>query len=226
MFKRTSILAAVTAAVFSLALVSAVSAQAPWWGQGRDNGRTRDRRDDDYRNGGYGRYDSRTLSDVAERIKDRSKDLERDVDRLLDNSRTNGTRREDRVNDQAREFRRAAERFDSRVGDGRNADRASGEAQQLLQQGQQIDRLLSRLRADSRTYSDWSQISRDLQIVADIYRINYRGGDGGYNRGGYDPRYPDNRGGYDPRYPDNRDNRNRNRNDGWWRRIPQIIGRP
>ena len=221
MFKRTSILAAVTAAIFSLALTSAASAQAPWWGQ--DDDYRRDRRDDrrdrrrdgDYRNGSYGRYDSRTLRDAAERIKDRSKDLERDVDRLLDNSRANGTDREDRVNDQARNFRHTAERFKSRVGDGRDPNRASGEARQLLQQGQQIDRLLSRLRADSRTYSDWSQINRDLQIVADIYRINYRGSDGGYRRGGYDPRYPD-----------DRDNRNRNRTDGWWRRIPEIIGRP
>jgi hypothetical protein len=218
MFKRTSLLAAVTAAVFSLALVSAASAQAPWWGQ-NDRGR-RDRRDDDYRNDRYGRYDTRALRDVSERIKDRSKDLERDVDRLLDNSRADGTRREDRVNDQARDFRRAAERFDSRVGDGRDPNRAAGEARELLQHGQQIDRLLSRLRADSRTYSDWSQINRDLQIVADIYRVNYRGSDGGYNRGGYDPRYPDNN-------RDNRNgNRNGNRNDGWWRRIPQVIGRP
>lgn len=223
MFKRTSLLAAVTAALFSLALVSAVPAQAPWWGQDddRDNRDRRRRNDDgDYRNGNYGRYDTRALRDVAERIKDRSKDLERDVDRLLDNSRANGTQREDRVNDQARDFRNTAERFKSRVGDGRDPNRAAGEARELLQQGQRIDRLLSRLRADSRTHSDWSQINRDLQIVADIYRINYRGGndDGGYNRGGYDPRYPDNN--------RDRDDRNRNRTDGWWRRIPQVIGRP
>jgi hypothetical protein len=224
MFKRTSLLAAVTAAVFSLALASAAQAQAPWWGQDDDRDRRdrRDRRrDDDYRNdrnGGYGRYDTRTLRDVAERIKDRSKDLERDVDRLLDNSRANGTDREDRVNDQARDFRNAADRFKSRVGDGRDPNRAANEARELLQRGQQIDRLLSRLRADSRTQSDWSQISRDLHVVADIYGVNYRADDGGYNRGGYDPRYPDN--------GRNRDNRNRNRNDGWWRRIPEVLGRP
>ncbi len=219
MFKRTSILAAVTAAIFSFALVSAASAQAPWWGQ-NDRDR-RDRRDDDYRNDRYGRYDTRALRDAAQRIKDRSKDLERDVDRLLDNSRANGTQREDRVNDQARDFRNTAERFKSRVGDGRDPNRATGEARELIQQGQRIDRLLSRLRADSRTYSDWSQINRDLQIVADIYRLNYRGGNDDYRNDDY------RRGGYDPRYPDNnRDNRNRNRNDGWWRRIPQVIGRP
>lgn len=221
MFTRTRILAAVTAAAFSLALASAASAQAPWWGQRDDDyGRDRrDRRDDDYY--GRGRYDTRTVRDVAERIKDRSKDLERDVDRLLDNSRTNGTDREDRINDEAQQFRRAAERFRSRVGDGRDADRADSEARELLSRGQQIDRVLNRLRADSRTYSDWSQISRDLRIVADIYGMNYRGDDGGYRRGGYDPRYPDDRN----RRDRDRDNR-RNRNDGWWRRIPEVIGRP
>ena len=88
MFKRTSTLAVITAALFSLAFSTA--AQAQW---GRNDDYRRDRRDDRY---GYGRYDSRTLRDAASRIKDRSKDLERDVDRLLDNSRYNGRDREDR----------------------------------------------------------------------------------------------------------------------------------
>lgn len=200
MFTRTKLGAVVTVALFSLAL-STTAAQAQW-GR-RDDDYRRDRRDDR-----YGRYDSRTLRDAATRIKDRSKDLERDVDRLLDRSRHDDTRREDRVNDQARDFRRAAERFRDRVGDGRDLNRAAGEARELLRLGERIDRVLERLRADSRTYSDWSQIERDLDLVADIYNINYRRG--GNRNGGYDPRYPD----------------NRRNDDNWWRRIPDVIRRP
>ena len=196
MFKRTTTGAVITAALFSLAL-SVTAAQAQWG------------RNDDYRRGR--RYDGRTLRDAASRIRDRSRDLERDVDRLLDRSRHDDTRREDRINEQARDFRRAAERFRDRVGDGRDLNRAAGEARELLRQGERIDNVLERLRADSRTYSDWSQISRDLDLVADIYGFNYRGR-GGYRNGGYDPRYPD--------------DRRRRDDDNWWRRIPDVIRRP
>jgi len=190
MFRRTTFGAVITAALFSLAFSTAAQAQ---WG-----------RNDDYRRDGrYGRYDSRTLRDAASRLRDRSKDLERDVDRLLDRSRYDNTRREDRLNDQTRDFRRAAERFRDRVGDGRDLNRSASEARELLRQGERIERALSRLRLDSRTYSTWSQINRDLDLVADIYRFNYRGG--------YDPRYPNDRG---------RDD------DNWWRRLPGVIRRP
>ena len=198
MFTRTKLGAVFTAALFSLALSTA--AQAQW---GRNDDYRRDRRD-----GRYGRYDSRALRDAASRIRDRSRDLERDVDRLLDRSRIDDTRREDRVNEQAHDFRRAAERFRDRVGDGRDLNRSADEARELLRQGEHIDNALQRLRADSRTYSDWSQISRDLNLVADAYGFNYRRG-GGRN------------GGYDPRYPHNRRN-----DDNWWRRIPDVIRRP
>lgn len=200
MITRTKLGAVITVALFSLALSTAAQAQ---WGR-RDDDYRRDRRDDR-----YGRNDSRALRDAAARIRDRSKDLERDVDRLLDRSRIDNTRREDRVNDQVRDFRRAAERFRDRVGDGRDLSRSANEARELLRQGERIDNVLERLRADSRTHSDWSQISRDLDLVADIYGFGYRRG--GYRNGGYDPRYPDNR---------------RNDNDNWWRRIPDVIRRP
>jgi hypothetical protein len=199
MFKRTTTGAVITAALFSLAF-SVTAAQAQW-GR-RDDDYRRDRRDDR-----YGRYNSRTLRDAAERIRDRSRNLERDVDRLLDRSRYDDTRREDRINEHARDFRRAAERFRDRVGDGRDLNRASNEARELLRLGGRIDNVLERLRADSRTYSDWSQIERDLALVADAYGLNYRRG--GYRNGGYDPRYPD----------------NRRNDDNWWRRIPEVINR-
>ena len=211
--RRTSILAAFAALLFSLSLSSVASAQSndPWWGRNDDQRRDRDRRRDDDRygrnNGRYGRYDSRTVRDVAQRLKDRSKDLERDVDRFLDNSRVNGRRREDQINGDVQEFRRAAERFKSRVGNGNDADRAYNEAQQLLSVGNRVGNELSRLRADSRVYSDWSSINQDLRVVADIYGLRYNGSNGGY---------------YDPRYPDNRNGRT-NTNDGWWRRIPDVI---
>jgi hypothetical protein len=198
MIRRTSILAVFAAALFTLSLSSVASAQSndPWWGR---NGNNRN-------SGNYGRYDSRTLRDVAQRIKDRSHNLESDVNRALDHSRVNGSRREDSINADVQEFRRAADRFKDRVGNGNDPNRAANEAQALLNLSSRVDNELSRLRLDSRSYSDWSEINQDLRVVSDIYGY-------GYSNGGYpNSRYPN-----DNRYPNGRTN------DGWWRRLPDII---
>jgi cytochrome c556 len=207
MNRRTSILSAFAALLFTLSLSSAASAQ---YQRDRDQRR---RDDDNYgrNNSGYGRYDDRALRDAAQRIKDRAHRLENDVDRFLDNSRANGTRREDQVNAEVQDFRRAADNFKSRVGNGRDANRSSNEVRQLLSAGDQVDRMLNRLRVDLRTYADWREIEQDLRFVADVYGVRYNGGNGNNRSGGYDPRYPDNRNG------------RTNTNDGWWRRIPDVI---
>ena len=211
MNRRSTLLTALAAIIFTLGLSGVAAAQTndPWWG------RQDDRRNDDYRrdrrnNGNYGRYDSRTLRDVAQRIKDRSHDFERDADRALDRSRVDGTRREDQINAYVHDFRRAADRFRDRVGNGNDTYRSQNEASELISRANQIDRVISRLRLDSRTYSDWTSMNQDLRIVADIYGLRYNGG--GYDNGGYDPRYPTN----------DRRNRRSNNND-WWRQLPNII---
>src|SRR5205085_2333895 len=78
----------------------------------------RDRRDNDnWRNG---RYDSRMLRDVTRRLDDRSGDFQRHLDSALDRSRYDGTRREDHINDIARDFRIAASNLRRSANDGRN----------------------------------------------------------------------------------------------------------
>ncbi len=213
--RRYTVLTFAAAVLFAFCLSTDASAQ---WDRDRDYRRDRDHRhDDDYRrdrrNDDY-RYDTRYVRDAAERVRDNARQLERDVDRLLDNSRVNGTRREDHINDDVKEFRQAADRFRSRVGDnGRDRNRGYQEAQNLMQAANHVENMLSRLRVDSRTYSDWRQIKQDLRTIASAYGLRYDGYDD-YNRGGYDPRYPDNR-------------RDRDRDDNWWRRLPGIInGRP
>ncbi|HEY1404107.1 MAG TPA: hypothetical protein VGB05_08280 [Pyrinomonadaceae bacterium] len=216
--RRTTILTVISAILFAFCLPGIASAQ---WDRDRDRDYRRDRRNDDYgrndRNGRNGNYDTRYLRDVAERVRDNARNLERDVDRFLDNSRANGTRREDRINNEVKEFRQAADRFRSRVGDnGNDRNRGYQEAQYLMQAANNTERMLSRLRVDSRTYSDWRQIKQDLRTIANAYGMSYNGNDDGYYRGG--------NGGYDPR--DDR-NRRRDRNgrddDNWWRQLPGII---
>ncbi|MBA3319874.1 MAG: hypothetical protein H0T45_00310 [Pyrinomonadaceae bacterium] len=219
--RRTQTLTLFAMLLVLLGLPALAPAQSndPWWGRGRDDNRRDRRRDNDddwYEDRRDDRrsnnYDSRTLRDAAKRVQDRSKSLERDVDRLLDRSRVNGTNREDRINNEVRQFRETAERLRDRVGDGRNVNRSAGEARQLLQAADRVERLLGRIRVDSRTYADWREIKRDLRTIADIHGLRFDDSDNYYRRSG----------GYDPRDDRNRD-RNRDRRDSnndWWRRIP------
>lgn len=180
MNNRRTILTVVATALIALCLPVLASAQGS------------------YGRGSYGRddrYNNRSLRDAARRVSDRSRDFQRHIDEALDRSRYDDTRREDRINDVARDFRNTANDFKNQVGDGRNLNRGANEAQRLLQLGSQIDRFISRNRIDSRSASDWSQIRQDLRLIADAYGSRYNNNDG-YN------------------------GRNRRNNAPWWQRLP------
>ena len=174
-----------------LALCLPAAAAAQWGGRYPDNG-------------GYGRYDDRGLRDSVHRLDRLAKDFEKDMDRALDHSRTNGSRREDEINNQVRQFRNAVGDLKSRVGNGRDLNRSENEARRVLQEANDLDRF-ARRGFDGRTSSEWSQIQQELRYISSVYGFGY----GGYGRDRDD----------DWRRND-RNNRNSNRNDDWWRRIP------
>ena len=201
--RRTLSFSIFAAAILALCLPILAAAQG---GYGYpDYGRNRN---DPYygqnRNGNYGRYDERYVKDSIQRLDRLAKDFERDLDRALDNSRVNGTQREDRINAQGHDFRRAVSDLKSRFGNGRDLNRSRNEAQRVLQEAQQFDRIGRSRTMDNRVASEWSQIQQELRVISDAYGLGY-----GYNNGGY--------------YPNGRNDRNRNRtnnNNDWWRRLP------
>jgi hypothetical protein len=186
------------AAILALSLPVAAAAQ---WGGRYPQDRYPDNR-------GYGRYDDRALRDSVNRLDRLSKDFERDMDRALDHSRANGTNREDQINNQVHQFRRAVGDLKSRVGNGRDLNRSANEAQRVLSEANQIDRVARRL--DSRTSSQWYQIQNELRFISDVYGFGYNGGYGGRDDDWRRGRDDDSR----------RNDRNNNRNNDWWRRIP------
>jgi hypothetical protein len=151
----------------------------------------RNNRNDNYR------YDQRYVKDSINRLDRLAKDFERDLDRSLDHSRVDGTRREDRINAQGHDFRRAVSSLKSNFGNGRDLSRSRDEAQRVLDEARQFDRIGRARGTDNRIASEWSQIQRELNIISNAYGLGY-----GYNNGGY--------------YPNGRNNGN----NEWWRRIP------
>lgn len=196
--RRTRLLTFAAAALISLMLPALASAQQrPWWGHDRNDEHRHDRDDDRGRGHQPGRltdFERRRLREIARRIDDRARDFDRSVDRLLDRSRLDGTRREDHINNDVEDFRRAAARFRDRAGEGNSLNRSADEARQLLDTAAHVGTYINRLRFDARVRSDWMQIRADLRTVADIY--GFRLADfGDYGRGrrdDYGRRWPRN----------------------------------
>jgi hypothetical protein len=184
--RQTIIRTVIAAAILTVSLPLLASAQGGYDPYRRD----RDNRND--RN--YG-YDRRTLRDAIHRVKDRSKDFERSVDSALDNSRYNGRNREDRINNEAKQFRDAANDLKSRFGNGNDLSRSANEANRLLQLGSRIENFVQRSRLDNRTMNYWYQIRQDLNVISNAYRI----GGGGYGRDGDYRNDRNGRGSFDPR---------------------------
>lgn len=174
-----------SAVALTLLLLPASASAQSIWDVLRERAERRD--DDDYRRGrrdGYlNDYERRALRDASRRLENRSQSFQRNLDRALDRSRHDDTRREDNINDAARDFRNAADRFQNVAGDSRELHRSQDEARQLLQAAARVERGLRRVRLDSRTANDWSQIRADLRTVADIYGLRVGDFDDDYGRG-------------------------------------------
>ena len=198
--RRTLSFSIFAAAILALCLPVLAAAQGGYPDYGRN------------RNDNYRRYDERYLKDSINRLDRLSKDFERDLDRALDHSRVNGTRREDQMNAQGHDFRRAVSSLKSNFGNGRDLNRSRDEAQRVLQEARQFDCIGRNRGIDTRVASEWSQIQRELQIISDAYGIGYYNNGGNYPSGGNYPNYPNGNG---RNYPNNG-----NRNNDWWRRIP------
>jgi hypothetical protein len=163
--RRISLFSFIAVACFALlfpVLASAQTSQGPWWRRDRD-------RDDRWGRGND--YNRRVLRAAARRLEDRSQSFQRHLDDRLDDSRYDDTRREDNLNQLARDLRVAADRFEDRVDDRGDLNRGAGEARQLLSIAARINRQLTRVRLDARTSSDWAQIRNDLRTIADIYGL-------------------------------------------------------
>jgi len=125
--------------------------------------------------------------------------------------REDGTRHEDRVNNEARDFRNAVGRLKSGFGNGRDRNRSAAEAQRVFQEANRTERVARHHFDNNRLSSLWSQIRRELNVISNAYGLGYNGSNDDYRR--------DRRNDDDYRR-DRRNDRQDNRNDiPWWERI-------
>ena len=176
--KRFTMLASIFAlSLVVLALPSVASAQ--WRDRDRDDDYYG--RDDDYRNGRYGR----NIRGTIESLKNRARNFERRADRMDDRNNDRYGRRDryDNLEELADRFARATDDLADEYGNGRNLNNSRDEARRVLDIGSQIESVLYNGRSRrGGGANQWSQISRDLRIIADAYNLGYY--NGGRNRNG------------------------------------------
>ena len=183
---------------FSLLILGLPAIASAQWRNNRND-------DDYYRNS----RNNRNLQSTIRNLKNRSNQFERKVDRELDRSRYDDRRREDRINDVARNFSNAVQRLDDEYDNRNDYNDSADEARRVLDLGLQLDRLVTRARLSGTIQSDWNRIREDLRVLANAYNTNY-------NRNRRNNRNDD----YNRNRRDDDYNRNRRTNDNWRNRIP------
>jgi hypothetical protein len=167
---------------FSLMVLALPSIASAQW-------RDRDNDDNDRNNGKYGRDDDdynrrngrnnrnnqndRDIQAVIKNLKNSSKQFQKQLDRELDRSRNDGSRREDRLNDLARRFTRAAKDLDDSYDGRRDYDNSADEARQVLNLGSQLDRAISRGQLARNLSNSWNNVEGNLQQLARAYNLSY-----------------------------------------------------
>jgi len=124
-----------------------------------------------YNSGGYGNGSyraNRDMRSVVGDLKRKAGQFQREIDQELDHSRYNGTRREDQINQLAREFKNATNRLSS------NVYTDQSDLNRVLDLGFQIDRTMGRGRVGYRAQGVWSGIRADLDLLRIASRDNGR----------------------------------------------------
>jgi hypothetical protein len=162
--KRIGSLAMAFVFLFGIFIVSGTAAEAQW--RDRDNDRREDRR---YNR--WGNTNKRAIENLVRRVEQRTDSFVRQFDRALDNSRVDGTRREDRLNDLARELERATNQLRRGFDRSDSLQENRDEVERCVSIAYRIDRAVSRGRIGNGVQNSWRTLRNELNALARAYNV-------------------------------------------------------
>ncbi len=173
-----------TICVFSILVFGLPTlASAQWRDRDNDNDDNGNNRNGNNRNGngGYGNNNNYgNLEEIIKQLKNDSKDFRKNVKRETDRNRYNSG---DNLRYIAEDFEKAADKLKDNFDD-RRLNRSYDEADNLLRAANRLERELYNARLSSYLESDWQNMRRSLQTIADAYGIRYSTGRNGGVRNG------------------------------------------
>lgn len=113
---------------------------------------------------------NRQVQTVLTRIETNTDIFRRDMQTAVNNSSINNTNREERIMDLIDNFERSTDTMRS-VFNSRGV--ISGEINDMLAQGAQIDRFMTRNRVTGRAATRWAAIKTDLNLIARYYSVTW-----------------------------------------------------
>lgn len=121
---------------------------------------------------GRGRiYTKADVERIIKRVENRSDEFKKEFDKALDRSRLNGTKREDQLNQYAKDLEKATDElrreFDRRDQWIENRD----EVRRCLALASKLDVAMRNRRLGSKVESTWSALRYELNTLAQIYNL-------------------------------------------------------
>jgi hypothetical protein len=108
---------------------------------------------------------------IIERVENRSDVFRRAVDRQLDRSRLNGTKREDRINEQVKQFDRTVDELRAEFSRRDSWMETRGNVERVLRQANDVNRILRDGNLGRGVEGEWSTLRRELNTLAQAYDL-------------------------------------------------------
>lgn len=115
-----------------------------------------------------------TKSDVQRiinRVEDRSGAFRKAVDRQLDHSRLNGSRREDRINEQVKQYDRTVDALRWEFSRRDSWMETRGNVERVLREASDVNHIMHDTDLGRGVENEWGTLRRELNTLADVYDL-------------------------------------------------------
>lgn len=139
-------------AVFSILLLANISNAQPDWARGRKNSKG-------------------NIDQIIKRVENRTDRFVSQFDNALDNSKLNGTRREDNLNQRAKDLERATNDLRSEFNRRNNWWETRDNVQNCLNIAADINVAMRNRRFNNKTENNWKNVRKELNTLAQAYNL-------------------------------------------------------
>jgi len=116
-------------------------------------------------------YSKVDVGRVIARVEDQSGAFRKAVDRQLDHSKLNGSRREDRINAEVKQYDRTVDELRSEFSRRDSWMETRGNVERVLHQAADVNRIMHDENLGRGVESEWGNLRRELNALADVYNL-------------------------------------------------------
>lgn len=139
-------------AVFSILLLASISNAQPDWARGR-------------------KYSKGNVDQIIKRVENRTDRFVSQFDNALDNSKLDGSRREDNLNQRAKDLESATDELRSEFNRRENWWETRENVSRCLSIAADINVAMRRRRFNENTENNWKNVRKELNTLAQVYNL-------------------------------------------------------